>query len=400
MFHKPFHQLKEADLVQAVVDQIREGKNLDYKQTLPGPTPRDKVHFLIDVSAMANADGGIILYGIEELRDEEGKSTGVPISIPGIPNLNSDQEILRLQNLLRSGIKPRIQGVDFRPIPLANGNTVLAVKVPRSWNIPHVVEYENHWRFYTRGPAGNHPMDVDEVRVAMKQADTITRRLHEFRLERLAKISALETPAELPSGPKVVLHILPLTLGDPRWNLDITELARREDVWTRLFPLYGGGGYRRINVDGLLLYNEVGYAQLFRSGAIESVDASLILPKQLNPELPPYIPSVDFEETLLRGTRNYLSLLQAIEIASPLYVSLSLLEVRGYRLATPNTYWRYSGMAIDRSDLILPEVVVEDISTSPETILRPLIDMVWNAGGYRCSPNFDENGQWKPKRQY
>ena len=49
---------------------------------------------------------------------------------------------------------------------------------------------------------------------------------------------------------------------------------------------------------------------------------------------------------------------------------------------------------IQVDNLILPEVVVEDFSTSTGKILKSSFDLVWNAWGYSGSRNFDDEGNW------
>jgi hypothetical protein len=56
------------------------------------------------------------------------------------------------------------------------------------------------------------------------------------------------------------------------------------------------------------------------------------------------------------------------------------------------------GQPINTETLVLPEAVVEDFSTSPDKILKPLFDLVWNACGYPASKNFDKQGTWVHRR--
>lgn len=97
---------------------------------------------------MANAIGGDIIYGIVEGVSEDGNT--VAQVLQGISGENSDDEILRLDNLIRDCIKPRLIGIGIRALQLSNNNTAFIVRVPRSWNAPHVVDRGGHWRFYYR----------------------------------------------------------------------------------------------------------------------------------------------------------------------------------------------------------------------------------------------------------
>ncbi len=49
---------------------------------------------------------------------------------------------------------------------------------------------------------------------------------------------------------------------------------------------------------------------------------------------------------------------------------------------------------IDRSQLVVPEVLVENLDTDPSQILKPCFDAIWNASGLEGSIYYDENGKW------
>jgi hypothetical protein len=62
-FSLPLHQIDAARLEALRVDGVREGRQLEYKETLPGNSDDDKKEFLADVSSFANAAGGISSSG-------------------------------------------------------------------------------------------------------------------------------------------------------------------------------------------------------------------------------------------------------------------------------------------------------------------------------------------------
>lgn len=393
LYDKPLDSLTEEDIQRLITEGVQEGKQLEYKEALPGNGYDDKKEFLADVSSLANSAGGDIVFGIREQRDANGKTTGVPASpLTGIEGMNLDFEVRRLESLLRDTVKPRILGINFKEIPLSNGNAVLVLRVPRSWTPYHVVDFQGHWRFYSRNAAGKYPMDVTEVRNAIVMSDTLAQRLQEFRLERLAKIAAGETPVPLMAGAKVVLHIMPLSMMDPTRRIDVAKVKPQE-----VPPLNGGVGDYLLNVDGRLTFTggmeSTGYAQIFRSGAIEAVDASMLHPWNGDRRT---IPSVLFEREIVEATGKYLRLVGNQGVGAPAVLSLSLLGVKGYTMAVnPQRFPFGGGSPVDRDDLILPETVVEDLSTSADQVLKPSFDILWNACGWPRSLNYDENGVWR-----
>ena len=52
----------------------------------------------------------------------------------------------------------------------------------------------------------------------------------------------------------------------------------------------------------------------------------------------------------------------------------------------------------DRSVVIIPDVVVDDLNIESHKILKPIFDLVWNAAGIQGSWNFDAQGNWMPNR--
>ena len=78
-----------------------------------------------DVSSFANAAGGDLIFG---LRQEDG----IPREICGIEVQNIDDEKLRIENMLRDGIEPRIPGISIREITESD-KEILIVRIPKSW---------------------------------------------------------------------------------------------------------------------------------------------------------------------------------------------------------------------------------------------------------------------------
>lgn len=64
MIAKRLSEIEKSDLDALVTNGVSEGKTLDYKLSLPGPSDDDKKEFLADVSSFANAGGGDIVFGI------------------------------------------------------------------------------------------------------------------------------------------------------------------------------------------------------------------------------------------------------------------------------------------------------------------------------------------------
>ena len=99
--HKPLDFISEQDLADLVQNGVPETRDLEYKQALPGNSDSGKREFLADVSSLANASGGDLVIGV---REEEG----VAVDVTGVEVRSLDAEKLRLENIIRDGVQPRI----------------------------------------------------------------------------------------------------------------------------------------------------------------------------------------------------------------------------------------------------------------------------------------------------
>jgi hypothetical protein len=396
-------QLNKSDetVLQSLLDVVPEGRQIEYKRDLPKKDDYEDVkEFLKDVSAMANTIGGDIVYGVSEGKNANGDT--VAQALDGIANEDADKVKLRLDQMIRANIKPTLIGYDIHPITLGGGLTIFVLRVHRSWNAPHVVEYKRHWRFYYRDSAGSHPMDVTELRHAITFAGTLQQRLEEFRLDRLARIAA--DPSLNPTA-KIVIHIQPFDSVREDYEVELNKAFLHEKNLV-LLRFDSAPPETRRNFDGLLITREMslstGYIQLFRSGAIEEVDAS-VMPKVVQQRN--YIPSRNFEARVLNGVARRLGVLKDMNVQSPVLLHLTLLGVKGYRIGIqPDDWGDYRAQAdqnpIDRDDLLLRGNLIENIQAIDNLVeyagrvLRPVFDTVWNAAGFDRSLHYDNDGNW------
>ncbi len=393
--HNKLTEISEKDLLSLISDEIREGKEIEYKENLPGDSPEEKAEFLADVSSFANTAGGDLVFGLMEKRDEQGRPTGLPGEIPGIAATNLDAVTLRLENIMRDGLQPRVMGISVHPILLSNVNHALIVRVPRSWAAPHTVTYRGSSKFYARNSAGKYQLDVGEIKAAFLRNETVVQRLRDFRADRIAKLIANEGPLPTGETAKIVLHLVPLGAFDAGFQFDVNLIAMNS---ADLEPMYSSSWSHRLNFDGLLSYSGISadpkcynYLQIFRNGCIEAVDNLLLEPH--NNQL--LIPSIAFEKEILEATPRFLNLQRKLGVDPPIVLMLTLLGVLAYQMAVNTARFRFAqSQPVDRDSLIIPEVIVEDFDCDIEQLVRPCFDIIWNAAGWPKSINYDNSGKW------
>lgn len=374
MINKPFDQISIPDLEQLIQNRVTESRTIEYKQDLPGKKDSDVKEFLADVSSFANSSGGDLIYGVET-------RGGVPTKINGL-SIDFDKEILRMENIIRDGIEPRIK------ILLKQVGAAILMRITRSWIAPHRIIFQKWDKFYGRNSNGKYSLDTMELRAAFNLSGTLIDKIRHFRTERIMAIYSEDFPVPFYKGAKIVLHLIPLAAFDPNSLVDVITLEAG-----KVHPIYSGSYSCRINLEGYLAFSggqnnqSHGYTQIYRNGIIEAVDALLLDHPQKT------IPSIKYEEEIIDKTRSYLNVLNELGAAPPIIVFLTMVGVKGYRMGLQS----YSGQdyPIDKDIVELPEVYIEDFSSSVSSSLKPLFDMVWNACGFQHSYNYDDAGEWK-----
>lgn len=387
--NKPLDSVSETDLLELIEASVPESGRIEYKSVLPGNNDEAKRELLADVSSFANASGGDILYGVEE-------SGGVPSGIPGIDGVDQDAEIRRIESIILTGIEPRILGLRLRWIPMLSGGAVLIIRIPRSWALPHVVSFKGMSRFYSRNSAGKYQLSLPELRSLFTLSSGVEERIRQFRMGRLARIVTGEGAFALAGTAIFVLHLFPIaSFVEP----DLYDLENANGKQTSLAPIRSSSWDFRYNFDGFTTFSPgeegvTGYVQAFRNGVIESADVSLLFPWRNKPA----IYADYFEAEVVEKLSEYIRFQRQLGVQSPLIVGMSLLGVRGYSLVVSDLF-QIPGRAraVDRDDLIVPEILIEDLHAKPADALKPAFDAIWNAAGWSGSRNY-QNGHWvKPQ---
>ncbi len=378
------------DVDALISDEVAEARVIEYKSELPGGADGDKKEFLADVSSLANSDGGHVLFGIVA-------EQGIPRSICGVGNVGMDAEILRLESMLRDGVRPRIEGITPTPLRTKDDLALLSLHVPRSWTLPHMVTFKRWSRFYRRTSGGKHEMDVDELRNAFLGAAEFPERMRRFRDERVAGIWQHELPVYLSGDHSLIVHIIPYSSMTPGHEVDTGGLE------ASLLPPMGSSGFNsRYNFDGFLTYaqdderNIYSYVQAFRSGSIEAASSGLFY--QVDGRW--RIPGLGFEKQVIASVSRYLLVLRdRLQVSGPVVIFVSLTGVSGMEISVDD--WRSldEGRPIDRPTLAGPEVILEGRDDDLTTALRPTFDAIWNAAGWPGSRYYDEEGRRAERRR-
>ena len=123
-----------------IKNQIEENTNLEYKD--PSALNNNK-EIAKDISAMANSNGGVIIYGLcEDKKDHK------PTRIDWIQD---NQQKERIEQVLQANVTPKIE-INIKSIlcKIDSSKFVLKVEVPKSDTTPHQDHFDKDRRIYWR----------------------------------------------------------------------------------------------------------------------------------------------------------------------------------------------------------------------------------------------------------
>ena len=149
---------------QLIRDRVPEDSGLDYKGSesldFRGSSPKNKHELARDVSAFANAGGGVIIYGVAE------SPRSVPHNLDGgVDPAEITRE--RLEQIIHDNLRPSFGGVTPHLIELQNGRLAVVIEVAQSTALaPHQAP-DNI--YYQRVGSRNVPMADFQIRDVMNR---------------------------------------------------------------------------------------------------------------------------------------------------------------------------------------------------------------------------------------
>ena len=391
------------DILDLIRGKISERRHLEYKRDLNIGPDNDRAEFLADISSFANASGGDIIFGVTEERDEYGRPTGIPEDVAALQTGNVATECARIEQIIESGIEPRIPGIQVKSIEIPGKGMVILARVRKSWIAPHMVTFKNRARFYSRNGTGKFQLDVQQIGAAFALQRGLGERVQAWRAERVAKVISGESPMPL-SGSVVLFHFIPSA-----------SLVSDSIPLPRVFDTSAWGGSQKLladvmpqssryNADGLVMAlhrenkgNQQSYLQVFRDGRLEYGDSYQM---SIDHQVP--IASGCLEREIADTFVNGYNLLEKLEVEEPIFVTMSLIGMKGREMALPERFLRRryltSRCIFDRDVILCPDVQMKNVGEGYpySTTLLPLINSMWQAAGLKQSPFIHDDGSWDP----
>lgn len=172
---KALRDIREDDVRALVESGLAEHLQLEYKSTLYENNDPGRREFLLDVCMFANALGGIILVGIPEQRDDQGRPTGIPDAAAtiGVEVPNPEAILGAYDARVMEAVEERLS-LESASIEVGNGRRVLAIRIPNSAKKPHSVRHQGHIYFPSRRERQRYHLGVRELKdLAMRTAGQV-----------------------------------------------------------------------------------------------------------------------------------------------------------------------------------------------------------------------------------
>ena len=366
--------------------------SLDFKQELYGSTPDDKSEFLKDVCALANAEGGDLVFGIAEAKGGAGRI--MPITDP-----SADRAMRKMGQILDGSVEPRLPSFQWKHVTV-EGGYVLILRVTKSLIGPHRLVVNNFSRFPIRNGTHIADMSYDQLRDAFGRTATLLGQAKLFRAQRLAIIpDGLWKPVPK-DQPHFVVHLIPLASMTGRTAVDLVEVRKR---FNELQGYRWMGTGCSFNLDGLLVWdgnpmpNITRYTQVFRDGALETVDTTFSSDHNGGR----WIASAVFACAVRACFASLLAAARKNGFNGSAVASVSLGGVKDFVMYMGQFFNTRDNYKSDRNDLILPEIWIENIETIDiDAVAKPLLDVAWQAFGIETCSYYDDTGNWCPERRF
>lgn len=375
--------------IKDLLGNTSESTQLDFKREINLEKSEDKKEFLADVVSFATTMGGDIIYGIDE-------TEGIASSIQPIVIQDIDQFKIKVSNIIRDGIEPRI---NFHVKEFAfDGDYVVLLRIFKLFPGPPMVTFSNSSKFFGRSVSGKYQLNYLQVKNAFNASASISETFRNFRNERINHfLNGID--GNNPSLPFMLFYVYPLN----ETNFDLNSLTA-ESIVKAIFPHPSSGKDYSYNLEGFALISHftdrvkcLVQNQLFTNGIIE-VFNDWILNLKVNKELtytPVYL--IDIESIIIKNFIKILNFYKDNSINPPYLINLCLINLESSKAEGFNEqYIHFLGSkSIKKSNLIFREYIITPDINKPIDSLRKLFDDLWRAYGKSKSESFDESGNYR-----
>lgn len=159
--HTIYSRLSAAGIGK-MVGTVQENHLVDFKLAAePSLSSKDDKKVLAcAISAFANADGGVIIWGVDARRDPKEDWIDQVVAAPGVHE--SKRLLSRLIELTAQACNPAPLGIEHKVLTARGGPSFVVTLVPPSDGGPHMAMLGER-RYYTRSGGSSLPMEHHQI---------------------------------------------------------------------------------------------------------------------------------------------------------------------------------------------------------------------------------------------
>jgi|SaaInl7_200m_RNA_FD_contig_71_601706_length_1911_multi_8_in_0_out_0_1 hypothetical protein len=238
----------------------------------------------------------------------------------------------------------------------------------------------------------------------------IDNEINQFIKKRLENIREGQTPVNMKSGGKFILHIIPQSTFNDELKISIGE---HEDKLKNFVPFMtqSGSCNHEPNLEGYLGYitkkNANKYIQIYRNGTIELCFSLNYFQKDISQNIATdetesrtekYIPTNILEGEVVKKLQGYIQNLNDMNIDFPFFIYMSFVNVNGFKLGIDSVLGmrQHCNEALNMDVVELPRVIgkqevfgkavrksdaLSHESSRIAKIVKPAFDVLYNAFG-------------------
>ena len=366
------------DTIKNLIEQgTPESRAIEYKKELPNLNDKAKKDILNSITALANTNGGMLIYGV-------AAKDGIPEKIVGIEKNTIDGAKLTITSCIQTLTTPPITQYEIKEVDTSDENkSILIIFLAKSANGPHAVKSAGKLSYsvYARNDAGKYPLDYMQITQQILQTKSVYDLLKTHHREKVQKIFSDIEPINLIAGSKIILTLSPL---DQSHTLNPKTF---QDEALQCSLLYTTPRNSLFNIDGLLVigaptrYNSVfSYNLFYRNGGIESVASIAGSEDEI-------FPATATKRKIKATLESFLKFQQS-HLPGQSVLQISFIHVEGKRIPG-NEIWEdlNENKGFDRPIIHLPEAIVPTNISDINEVLNPLFDILWQAAGLPSQPD-------------
>lgn len=389
MLSRNIEQVDESELNDLAERMIEEHGRLEYKSGPPNKWSRLEKsqkdaknalrgEFLKDVTALANAEGGDLIYGFDEKKWE----------VSGFEETNMDGLIRELTQLLSNKVEPALR-IKFKPVKLNMKDVpsedchALICRIPASFNAPHMIVNANKRLFVRRNNNKVGDMDYEDLKRSFINQSGWEDKLGQRRQEAQQRVERHLEGFQGDENQNAMLSVKVTPMSSLyRGNVlhgdgDLTTLNHMD--YAVLYALDGQINYGgRLNIDGIRFarahsYNSIGnYSLLLRNGSFEFLRFVWESLQCVYDDR--YMADVILAR-LLVAVESTLCFYVVQEVEGPFLLTVDFINTQGKMFRTAN---QFAQRHCSEKRLNFPVVVINDISNFLEEI-RPFMRIWYHA---------------------